>query len=179
MEQNYIGENIRIYRERANLTQQQLADKIGLSWEMISRYERGLSLPLYKLDHLANALNIGKSQLVEKHTPEGYSSLEYKIPLFVTFPPSNRFHPSQTNYYYVCPEWLLKRDKKCIAIDNSLIESCYEEFNKSGVVYISTQVKPDINDLVLIKGCNCLTTERYKKNDNNILGKVLAQEIRY
>ena len=40
MKNNYIGENIRTYRARANLTQQQLADKVGVSWEMISRYER-------------------------------------------------------------------------------------------------------------------------------------------
>ncbi|HNW33178.1 MAG TPA: helix-turn-helix transcriptional regulator, partial [Candidatus Dojkabacteria bacterium] len=69
MEQNYIGENIRIYRERANLTQQQLADKVGITWEMISRYERNESLPFRKLDGISKALDVPKSQLVERHTP--------------------------------------------------------------------------------------------------------------
>ncbi len=179
MEQNYIGENIRIYRERAKLTQQQLADKIGISWEMISRYERNESSPVHKLNGLSKALSVSKSQLLEKHIPERYCSLEYKIPLFITFPQSNRFHPNQTNYFYLCPEWLLKTDRECIAIDTSLIESCYEEFNRNGVVYISTQVKPQTNDLVLVKRCNCLITERYTSRDTNVLGKILAQEIRY
>jgi DNA-binding XRE family transcriptional regulator len=35
MEHSYIAENIKRYRERANMTQQQLADKVGVSWEMI------------------------------------------------------------------------------------------------------------------------------------------------
>ena len=179
MEQNYIGENIRIYRERANLTQQQLADKIGISWEMISRYERNESSPMYKLDPLSKALSVSKSQLLEKHIPERYSSLEYKIPLFITFPPSNRFHPNQTNYFYLCPEWLLKTDRECIAIDTSLIESCYQQFQGNGIVYISTQVKPELNDLILVKSNNRLITERYSNRNINVLGKILAQEIRY
>ncbi len=179
MEQNYIGENIRIYRERANLTQQQLADKVGITWEMISRYERNESLPFRKLDGISKALDVPKSQLVERHIPEKYSSFEFKIPLFLNIPPSNRFIANQTNYFYLCPEWLLKRDKECIAIDTSLIESCYEGFNKNGVVYISTQVKPKLNDLVLVKSNNHLVTEKYSNRNTNILGKILAQEIRY
>lgn len=179
MKQNYIGENIRIYRERAKLTQQQLADKIGISWEMISRYERNESSPIYKLNGLSKALSVSKSQLLEKHIPEKYSSFEFKIPLFLNIPPSNRFIANQTNYFYLCPEWLLKRDKECIAIDTSLIESCYEVFNQNGVVYISTQVKPELNDLVLVKSNNHLVTEKYSNRNTNILGKILAQEIRY
>ena len=40
MNNKYIGENIKIYRERKKLTQRELGDKIGKTWEMISRYER-------------------------------------------------------------------------------------------------------------------------------------------
>ncbi len=179
MEQNYIGENIRIYRERANLTQQQLADKVGITWEMISRYERNESLPFRKLDGISRALDVPKSQLVERHTPQRYSVMDFKVPLFTTFPKSNRFYPSHTNYYYVCPEWILKRDRECIAIDSSLINSDGKEFNRDGVVYISKNIKPITNDYVLIRDSNGLITERYTNTNCNVLGKVLAQEIRY
>ncbi len=174
MEQNYIGENIRIYRERANLTQQQLADKVGITWEMISRYERNESLPFRKLDGISRALDVPKSQLVERHTPQRYSVMDFKVPLFTTFPKSNRFYPSHTNYYYVCPEWILLRDRNCIAIDSSLINN-----QENGVMYISKDIKPNTNDYVLVNNGNVLMTERYTNTNTNILGKVLAQEIRY
>ena len=91
MKQDYIGENIRIYRERAHLTQQELADKIGVSWEMISRYERSASSPLKKIGAIANALNVYMSTLLEKHIPERLYRMEYKLPLFTeSIPRSNR-----------------------------------------------------------------------------------------
>lgn len=179
MEHSYIAENIKRYRERANMTQQQLADKVGVSWEMISRYEREESLPYKKLDEISRALNVPKSQLLEKHVPDKYSSLDYKIPLFLQLPISNKFTPSQTNYYYICPEWILKIDKECIAIDTSLIESSEENFKMNGVIYVSKQIKPKRNDWVVIKENVVLRVKMYEENNTNILGKVLAQEIRY
>jgi len=179
MEYSYIAENIKRYRERANMTQQQLADKVGVSWEMISRYEREESLPYKKLDEISKALNVPKSQLLEKHVPDKYSSVDYKIPLFLHIPLSNKFTSSQTNYYYICPEWILKRDKECIAIDTSLIDSNEENFKMNGVIYVSKQIKPQRNDRVVVRENGRLIVKMYDGNSPNILGKVLAQEIRY
>ena len=179
MEYSYIAENIKRYRERANMTQQQLADKVGVSWEMISRYEREESLPYKKLDEISKALNVSKSQLLEKHVPDKYSSMDYKIPLFLHIPLSNKFTSSQTNYYYVCPEWILKRDKECIAIDTSLIDSNEENFKMNGVIYVSKQIKPQRNDRVVVRENGRLIVKIYDGGNNNILGKILAQEIRY
>ena len=179
MEYSYIAENIKRYRERANMTQQQLADKVGVSWEMISRYEREESLPYKKLDEISKALNVSKSQLLEKHVPDKYSSMDYKIPLFLHIPLSNKFTSSQTNYYYVCPEWVLKRDKECIAIDTSLIDSNEEIFKMNGVIYVSKQIKPQRNDWVVVRENGRLIVKMYDGNSQNILGKILAQEVRY
>ena len=179
MEYSYIAENIKRYRERENMTQQQLADKVGVSWEMISRYEREESLPYKKLDEISKALNVSKSQLLEKHVPDKYSSMDYKIPLFLHIPLSNKFTSSQTNYYYICPEWILKRDKECIAIDTSLIDSNEENFKMNGVIYVSKQIKPQRNDRVVVRENGRLIVKMYDGNSPNILGKVLAQEIRY
>jgi transcriptional regulator with XRE-family HTH domain len=179
MEYSYIAENIKRYRERANMTQQQLADKVGVSWEMISRYEREESLPYKKLDEISKALNVPKSQLLEKHVPDKYSSVDYKIPLFLHIPLSNKFTSSQTNYYYICPEWILKRDKECIAIDTSLIDSNEENFKMNGVIYVSKQIKPQRNDWVVVRENRRLIVKMYDENSKNILGKILAQEVRY
>lgn len=179
MEYSYIAENIKRYRERANMTQQQLADKVGVSWEMISRYEREESLPYKKLDEISKALNVPKSQLLEKHVPDKYSSMDYKIPLFLHIPLSNKFTSSQTNYYYICPEWILKRDKECIAIDTSLIDSNEENFKMNGVIYVSKQIKPQRNDWVVARENGRLIAKMYYGDNRGVLGKILAQEIRY
>ena len=38
-----IGENLREYRRRDNITQQQLADRLGVSYQSVSRWEYGVS----------------------------------------------------------------------------------------------------------------------------------------
>ena len=118
MKQNYIGENIRLYRERANLTQQELADKIGVSWEMVSRYERSQSSPLKKIEELSLALNVYKSNLLEQHIPERIYPMEYRVPLFTRLPLQD-----YANNYYSCPEWILKRDLKAIALESNIVSS--------------------------------------------------------
>lgn len=180
MKKSYIAENIRIYRERANLTQQELADRVGISWEMISRYERSESSPFQKLDSISKALNVSKSLLLERHVPERYNLMEYKIPLFLHLPSCNRFTPNQTHYFYNCPEWIIKKDIHSIALDSSLVNSNLSEYRKNGVLYISTQITPKRNDLIILKdGSELLLTKSNGNTYTNILGKVLAQEIRY
>jgi hypothetical protein len=51
---------------------------------MISRYEREESLPYKKLDEISKALNVPKSLLLEKHVPDKYSGMDYKIPLYLS-----------------------------------------------------------------------------------------------
>ena len=62
----FIGKNIRKIRMLRGMSQAQLADKIGVTWEMISRYERGLSSPHKKLNAIAGALGVSVSQLFQK-----------------------------------------------------------------------------------------------------------------
>lgn len=40
-----IGENIRKYRKQADLTQEELADKLGVSYQSVSRWENGSTYP--------------------------------------------------------------------------------------------------------------------------------------
>ena len=42
---NQIGRNIRALRENSNLTQRDLADRLAVSFQAISAWERGISLP--------------------------------------------------------------------------------------------------------------------------------------
>ena len=38
----YVGNQIKFYREKRGLTQQDLADKLNVSRQAVSRYEKGL-----------------------------------------------------------------------------------------------------------------------------------------
>lgn len=57
---------IRLERERAGLTQEQLAEKSGLSTSTISRHESSDHVPLEALQKIANALNLPVSALTSK-----------------------------------------------------------------------------------------------------------------
>ncbi len=47
-----IGENIRSYREKAGIQQNQLAEKVGVSQAMICKVENGLKIPSIALGKL-------------------------------------------------------------------------------------------------------------------------------
>ena len=40
-----IGENIRNYRRKQDLTQEELAERLGVSYQSISRWENGATYP--------------------------------------------------------------------------------------------------------------------------------------
>lgn len=40
-----LAENIRIYREKANQNQKELAEKVGVTQQAISLYEQGIKTP--------------------------------------------------------------------------------------------------------------------------------------
>jgi len=68
-----VAKTIREARNRKNMTQMQLADAMGVSYQAVSNWERGNSMPdISKLEDLCNALEISVSQLLgmeEKGTP--------------------------------------------------------------------------------------------------------------
>lgn len=172
MNNNYIGENIKIYRERQNLTQQQLADKIGKTWEMISRYERGVSSPMNQLDSLAKALNTTPSELLNDITEKSIKLNFNKVPLFTNI--SKSFEKEETYLYYNTPDWILSLDPNTFAIDMKIVDGT------NGVVFISPNSEININDMVLVKEGNHLKIIMLKSFNNiDIVGKVLAQEVRY
>lgn len=61
----HLSGNLRILRQQANLTLNQLAERSGVSRAMISKIERGVSVPTATvLGKLAAALNLSLSQLL-------------------------------------------------------------------------------------------------------------------
>jgi len=70
-----IGKRIKMYRKQAGLTQESLAEKLGISVSFQSRLERGAAkISLEKLVQTAEHLNIPVSQLITgaEETAENY-----------------------------------------------------------------------------------------------------------
>ena len=178
MNKNYIGENIRIYRERKNMTQRELADRIGKTWEMISRYERGMSSPLNQVDTIADALSVNVTDLLRDSTKDSNLYSFNRVPLFTSLPENFDFLNTKTYVYYTAPDWILNTDKECFVIDSNLVKSDTENLKRNGYLFISPNTPIKKNDTVLrVKDNEILLEEIKDLKSENIIGKVLAQEI--
>jgi len=72
----HLGENIRENRRRMGLTQEQLADRLGVSFQSVSRWENGTTYPdMEKLPELAKLFDITTDALL------GFVKKEEKIPI--------------------------------------------------------------------------------------------------
>ena len=171
MNQKEIGENIKIYRNKRNFTQQVLADRVGVTWEMISKYERGVSSPLQKIDSLAEALSVDTKDLLEPYgaSREG----NRKIPLFTSI--SSGFSKENTKYYYPCPDWIYEMDNECFAVDSEIVKNETIELKSNGILFI---VKKDISKSKVYLVLEDTTLVAKREYDSKALGKVIAEEVR-
>ncbi|MBQ5326624.1 MAG: helix-turn-helix transcriptional regulator [Oscillospiraceae bacterium] len=62
---NSISQNIKAYRKQISLTQQQLADRLGVTHQTVSNWESGRSMPsIDKLNEISEKLNIDINYLL-------------------------------------------------------------------------------------------------------------------
>jgi len=172
MEYHDIGENIRKFRNRLNLTQDELADRVGITWEMISRYERGESSPMNKLDKLAHALGINITDLLNDKIKD-----TCEIPLFTEIPTNHIFSRENTTLYYNCPTWLVNIDPAVFIVDTMIVDSTDSLSKEKGYLFISPNVDLSLSDYVLVLESNTLKVCKYKCNGIEPIGKVMMQEI--
>ena len=65
-----LGEQIKRCREKRGFTQEQLAEKIGVSIETISSIERGIKMP--RLQNFANQLGVSADELLQDELDFGF-----------------------------------------------------------------------------------------------------------
>jgi transcriptional regulator with XRE-family HTH domain len=173
MKDKEIGENIKIYRNRRDLTQQELAEKVGVTWEMISRYERGASSALKKIDSISKALAVDTRELLEPYK-ENSNSVR-RLPLFVSIPKDFVFTKENAKYYYPCPDWIYELDSNCFAVDSDIIYNKTFEIKNNGVIYV---VGNDLSksNLYLSKEDSRLIISKDYSDD--VIGGVVAEEVR-
>ncbi|QGU95844.1 helix-turn-helix domain-containing protein [Clostridium bovifaecis] len=97
-----IGENIQKLRKRSNMTQQDLADSLGISRSAISRIESKSSLDTDLLLRVSKAFNIPLIALLYDETNEPY---EYIAAEVLAFPKSIRdLHSNNIELYRKLPD---------------------------------------------------------------------------
>ena len=65
-----IGSSLALLRKRASLTQSELAEKVEVDTETVSRFERGATMPsLVTLQMLADALGTTMADLIGESSP--------------------------------------------------------------------------------------------------------------
>lgn len=71
-----IGERIAFYRKKMNISQRELARRINVTGQSISKIELGTGMPsMSMLANIANALNVPVSELIENE--EKVNKAEY------------------------------------------------------------------------------------------------------
>lgn len=179
MDLTQLGTTIKSLRNDLSLTQEELATKIGVTWEMISRYERGLSSPLSRLDSLSKALQTDVANLIAQAysltlRSENQSATitlipHSEIPKIRNASSLNEIiKQTKTTNYYNAPQWIINLDPKVVII----------ELDKNTAYYISDVLQPKAHDKVLISRNNKLTISTAGKHPKNI-GMIIATFTKY
>lgn len=197
MNDKKIGIQIKKARAEAQLTQSQLGTKIGVTWEMISRYENGKSSPHKNLEKIAKALGkpiqyffgveeepiserIEKlADLLQKKGAELQKAAE--VPFVESLeafalPKALKL----TNQTYSCPGWILARFKKVFAYKLDEVSSDVVSVGRGDIAFFSQSLKPKLGNYVLVKEGKLFRIEKYSKSlRRKVYAVLLAVEKRY
>lgn len=190
MDNKQIGLQIKKGRIDSGLTQQELGEKIGVTWEMISRYENGRTNPLTNLLDIAKHLNKPITFFfgVEDESFQNQLSKLKKL-----LDQKDSLSNSRANIIFVpvinykkgksIPQ-LIKSSKVTIPFSANFLSSKKNLFSlkfgesksKESVIGIFTDTKSlKKSDLVLQKDKDGLKLDNYSaKNKKNVLGKLLC-----
>lgn len=79
-----LGANIRDLRQKRKLTQQDIADEVGVTKQTICKIEKGSSANHTTIERIANALSVDVKELYEPLTEDNEEDETFKIGNFLT-----------------------------------------------------------------------------------------------
>lgn len=197
MNDTKIGIQIKKARAEAQLTQAKLGKQIGVTWEMISRYENGKSSPRKNLEKISSALGkpiqyffgveeepIGEgikklSELLAKKSSELEKAIE--VPLVESLEDFTLAKALKlTSQGYSCPSWIHARFKKVFAYKLDEVSSNVVSVGRGDIGFFSQSLKPKLGNYVLVKEEKMFKIEKYSKLlTRKIYAVLLAVEKRY
>ncbi len=193
-----IGIQIKKARMEKGLSQEELGEKLGVTWEMVSRYENGRSSARKYLAQLSEILDkpiayffgiknfptYNVDEIVEKLKESGVtydSSQKNKIILIDDFSILG-FERSLklTRQYYSAPEWFTEKYSKIFALRLDSVVTDELDKNKGDIGFFAIDEKPQKGDFVLIKDGRFFKLVKYDKSlKNSVLAVLMFQERRF
>jgi len=197
MNDKRIGLQIKKARLESQMTQADIAKKIGVTWEMISRYENGKSSPRKNLEKIAEVLKkpiqyfFGVEEapisdeikrltdLLIKKGSNLQQSVE--VPLVETLEGFDINKAIKlTKQIYSCPTWIINNFKNIFAYKINEVISDVVSIGKGDIGFFSKNLKPKVGNFVLLKRKRRLYIDRYSKSlSNKVYAVLLAIEKRY
>ena len=166
-----VGKRIKIRREELNLTQEQVAEKVGVATQTIFKYENGIvtNIPLDKIKKIARALNVTAPFLMGwKDVSETPPSRGIKIPVIgkvVAGIPIDAVEEI-LDYEEITPEMASQGEHFALLIKGDSMEP---RMRAGDVVIVRKQSDIDSGDIaiVLVNG-NEATVKKVKKTTEGI-----------
>lgn len=201
MAETDIGKNIRNARLIRGMTQRELAEKLDVSWEMISRYETNKVNPMGNLIRIAGILSVpvsfllGETGLYMMDSGDEYVEVYKKRgQLMVPYVLDSSVFTSNTGLLnvstlYAIPSWIRDCAQSevfavpCKDVDDTEIL----HVDKDGTLIVAVDDNYRGNDFVMCatggKSILRLYVQRYRQllldDKTRILGKVLSYEKRF
>lgn len=182
MDFHTIGLQIKHARITAGITQKELADKIGTTWEMVSRYETGKSSPLRKIGDIASALHVPVTRLLQEPSvaEPGIPYTANTIPLIQKPFTKVKDALKETKLYYTAPDWIIHTATNPFALDATNVHMQTTHLSPNGILFISQERPVSRKEIVVIQEKDELTALPYSSvaPRATIVGVVKAWEKR-
>lgn len=202
MSDKQIGIQIKKARTEKRISQEQLGDKLGVTWEMISRYENGRSSARKYLTQLSEIFekpisyffgveddiveyNVEKIASALREKGIGYESGGANKVLLIDDFSILGFEKSLklTRQYYTAPEWIIEKYSDIFALrlkNLALDQKDKIEFSSGDIGFFSPSVKPESKDIVLVQLNNTFKLQKFSSDlGGQVLAVLIAQEKRY
>jgi transcriptional regulator with XRE-family HTH domain len=201
MDDKQIGKQIKKARTDKGLSQELLGEKLGVTWEMVSRYENGRSSARKYLAELSQVLdkpiayffgveedvieyNIEKIASALKEKGVGYNkSSQNKITLIDNFSILG-FEKSLklTRQYYSAPDWVTEKyhDVFALRLGSLSNEPGVLEVNSGDIGFFSPSTVPTNGDILLVQKGNSFKLSKYSASlKDEALAVLIIQEKRF
>jgi len=194
-----IGIQIKKARSEVSMSQEELGEKLGVTWEMVSRYENGRSSARKYLTELSEIFeksisyffgvqddlieyNVDKIASALKEKGIGYDVAAVNKVILIDDFSILGFERSLklTRQFYTAPEWMIEKYSDIFALRLNSVVPDSLDVNEGDIGFFSPSLKPDNRDVVLIQSGNVFKLKRYSsKLKGEILAVLIAQEKRF
>lgn len=179
-----IGLKIKYFRKSLDLTQKQLAEKIGTTWEMISRYETGKSSPLPRIDRISKALNVPIHRILEDEGVHENARFTYRnntVPFITSSFTDIEKSIKETKTYYTAPNWIINRFSNVFVMKSELLEFKTTKIDQTGLIFVTQEDPESHNDMIIVKNNGELQVlpAKNKRAKEKIVGTIIAWEKRF